>query len=121
METRHLTCINCPLGCALTVEMENGVIQRVQGNTCPRGDVYARKEVTHPTRIVTSTIRVLHGSEAMVSVKTQKDIDKEKIGACMKAIRHMQVEAPVHMGDCLLDDVAGTHVAIIATKQVERK
>ena len=58
METRNLTCIGCPLGCALTVEMENNEVVSVTGNTCKRGDVYARKEVTHPTRIVTSTVRL---------------------------------------------------------------
>ena len=67
METRNLTCIGCPLGCALTVEMENNEVVSVTGNTCKRGDVYARKEVTHPTRIVTSTVRVENGEIAMVS------------------------------------------------------
>ena len=85
METRNLTCIGCPLGCALTVEMENNEVVSVTGNTCKRGDVYARKEVTHPTRIVTSTVRVENGEIAMVSCKTQNDIPKEKIFDIMKS------------------------------------
>ena len=58
MEKRELICIGCPLGCMVTVEMENGEIKSVTGNTCNRGDDYARKEVTNPTRIVTSTVMV---------------------------------------------------------------
>lgn len=56
METRELTCIGCPLGCSLTVTIENDEI-KVTGNTCKRGEAYAKKEVTDPKRIVTSTVR----------------------------------------------------------------
>ena len=58
MEERKLTCIGCPMGCPLTVVMNGEEVVSVTGNTCKRGDVYARKEVTNPTRIVTSTVRV---------------------------------------------------------------
>ena len=61
MSTRELTCIGCPLGCAITVTMDGSTVTAVTGNTCPRGDAYARKEVTNPTRIVTSTVRVNGG------------------------------------------------------------
>ncbi|MEE1007953.1 MAG: DUF1667 domain-containing protein [Agathobacter sp.] len=118
METRNLTCIGCPLGCALTVEMENNEVVSVTGNTCKRGDVYARKEVTHPTRIVTSTVRVENGEIAMVSCKTQNDIPKEKIFDIMKEINKVTVKAPVKIGDVLINDVAGTGVNVIATKDV---
>ena len=74
MEKRELICIGCPLGCPLSVTLENGEVTSVTGNTCPRGDAYARKEVTNPTRIVTSTVRVEGGVYAMVSCKTESDI-----------------------------------------------
>ena len=51
MEERKLTCIGCPMGCPLTVVMNGKEVVGVTGNTCKRGDVYARKEVTNPTRI----------------------------------------------------------------------
>ena len=119
MERRELICIGCPLGCALTVSMEGAEVVSVTGNTCKRGDVYARKEVTNPTRIVTSTVRVTGGSEAMVSVKTKEDIPKGKIFDCVKALKNVEVAAPVHIGDVLVKDVAGTGVDVIATKNVE--
>ena len=81
MEKRELTCIGCPLGCSITVTMENAEILDVTGNTCKRGDAYAHKEVTHPTRIVTSTVRVSGGTIPMVSCKTKEDIPNEKIFA----------------------------------------
>mgnify|MGYP000763434713 CR=1 FL=1 len=85
MEKRELTCIGCPLGWSITVTMKNAEILDVTGNTCKRGDAYARKEVTHPTRIVTSTVRVSGGTIPMVSCKTKEDIPKEKIFAIINA------------------------------------
>ena len=119
MEKRELICIGCPLGCMITVQMENGEVKSVTGNTCKRGDVYARKEVTNPTRIVTSIVNVDGGTIPMVSVKTKSDIPKGKIFDCTKALKGIVVHAPVHIGDVILDDVAGTGVDVIATKNVE--
>ena len=115
MEERNLTCIGCPLGCSITVRMEGGSVISVEGNTCKRGDDYARKEVTNPTRIVTTTVRVSGGSEAMVSVKTKSDIPKDKIFDCVRALKNVKVEAPVHIGDVICKDIAGTGVDIVAT------
>ena len=67
-QTKNLTCIGCPMGCSVTVTMENNEVTSVTGNTCKRGDDYARKEVTHPTRIVTSSVRVIGGRIPMVSL-----------------------------------------------------
>lgn len=118
MSVRELTCIGCPLGCALTVTMDGDAID-VKGNTCPRGDSYARKEITNPTRIVTSSVKIENGSIARVSVKTESDIPKDRIFACMEEIRKVTVKAPVHIGDVIIADCAGTGVAVIATKNVE--
>ena len=119
MEERKLTCIGCPMGCPLTVVMNGKEVVSVTGNTCKRGDVYARKEVTDPTRIVTSTVRVSGGSIPMVSVKTKEDIPKDKIFECVRALKGIQVPAPVHIGDIILKNVADTGVDIVATKNVE--
>ena len=119
MEERKLTCIGCPMGCPLTVVMNGKEVVSVTGNTCKRGDVYARKEVTDPTRIVTSTVRVSGGSIPMVSVKTKEDIPKDKIFECVRALKGIRVPAPVHIGDIILKNVADTGVDIVATKNVE--
>ena len=119
MEIRELTCIGCPMGCQMRVTMEAGEIRQVEGNTCKRGDVYARKEVTNPTRIVTSTVRVTGGELPVVSVKTASDIPKEKIRACVLALKSIRVAAPVSIGDVVAENVAGTGVSIVATRNVE--
>ena len=119
MEQRILTCIGCPLGCLVTVELENGEVISVTGNTCKRGDDYVRKEVTTPTRIVTSTVKVTGGNAPTVSVKTKSDIPKDKIFDCVKALKEVEVAAPIAIGDVVLGNVADTGVDIVATKAVE--
>ena len=75
--------------------------------------------MTNPTRIVTSIVRVIGGRIPMVSVKTKSDIPKSKIFECAKALQNVQVEAPVHIGDVIVENVAGTGVSVVATKNVE--
>lgn len=120
METRELTCIGCPMGCLITVTLDKGAVTEVKGNTCRRGDIYARREVTNPTRIVTSTAIIEGGMIPRVSVKTASDVPKSKIFDVMKAINRIRVQAPVKMCDVLLENAADTGVAIIATKNVPK-
>ena len=121
MEKKDLICIGCPLGCMITVTMKDGQVCAVEGNTCKRGEDYAKKECTNPTRIVTSSVMVEGGSISMVSVKTRSDIPKEKIDQCMKELKGIRIKAPVHIGDVIISGIAGTDVDIIATKEVAAK
>lgn len=116
MTERNLTCIGCPLGCCITVKMDGSEILDISGYTCKKGKAHAEKEVTHPTRIVTSTVKVEGGQLPVVSVKTASDIPKEKMFECVQALRDVIVKAPVHIGDVVLKNAAGTGVDVIATK-----
>lgn len=115
----EMTCICCPIGCALKAEvLADGSVQ-VTGNKCPRGAAYGEKELTNPTRIVTSTVRVAGRKDAVVAVKTASDIPKDKIMECMNALQDICVEAPVHIGDIILENVADTGVNIVATRGID--
>ncbi len=120
METRILTCIGCPLGCALTaVPAAEGY--DISGYTCKRGLEYAKKELTRPARTVTSTVRVTGGVANVTSVRTATDVPKDAIWAVMAAINALEVAAPIAIGDVLCEDIAGTGVALTATKTVKVK
>ncbi len=112
-----MICIGCPLGCNLTVTIDNDDI-KVSGNTCPNGERYAKNEITNPVRIVTSTINVINGDR--VSCKTKEAISKSKIFDCMEEIRKAKVSAPIKIGDVLIKNVADTGVDVIATKNIGR-
>ena len=119
MEKRELTCIGCPMGCQITVELEGDEVLSVTGNTCKIGDNYARNEVTHPERTVTSTAVVLGGDKPRVSVKTKANIPKDKITDVMKEIDAAIVQAPVRIGDVIVENVCGTGVDVVATRNVD--
>ncbi len=118
MEKVDITCIGCPMGCQVTVELEGKEVLSVSGNSCPIGDTYARKEVSNPERTVTSTVFVEDGEKVRVSVKTASNIPKAKINECMEAINKAVVKAPVAIGDVVIENVAGTGVNVIATRNV---
>ena len=62
---------------------------------------------------------MLGGSIRRLSVRTQQDVPKDMIFACMEEIHKIRISAPVHIGDVVLENCAGTGVNIIATKNVE--
>lgn len=117
-EIKELICIGCPLGCMLTVELDRGAVKSVTGNTCPNGEMYAKKEVTNPKRTVTSTVKVEGGELSVVSVKTASDIPKNKIFDCMEELAKIKIKAPVHIGETVLKNVADTGVNVVATKDI---
>ena len=115
----EITCINCPMGCPLSVTVENGKVSHVAGATCKRGVAYAELECTNPTRIVTSTVPVSEGEHLrMVSVKTGSAIPKNKIVACLHSLKGMELEAPINIGDVVVQNVCDTGVDIVATRNV---
>lgn len=121
MNTRNLICIGCPLGCPLQATLsDSGEIEKIEGNTCPRGDAYARKELTNPTRIVTSTVRVSGSQNGYVTVscKTETDVPKGKIFDVIKDICGITMTAPIHIGQVIKNNVAGTGVNMVATKEI---
>ena len=113
-----ITCISCPVGCRMTVVTQDGQFVSVSGNTCKRGETYARQECNAPQRMVTAVIPV-QGAAMPLSVKTRTPIPKEKISSCMQALSGLELTAPIQMGQVVLPDVCGTGVDIIATKTVE--
>ncbi len=117
---KELICINCPMGCYLTVDDSDKENIIVTGNTCPRGKTYGINEVLHPLRMVTSSVRVLNGKTKVVSIKTKEAIPKELIFECLNLLKDIEIKAPVHIGDIIIKNVLNTNVDIIATANVER-
>ena len=115
-ETRNMICIGCPMGCELTVTVEDGKAVNVTGNTCGIGKKYAETEVSAPTREVTSTVISAQGIP--VPVKTRTPVPKEKIFDVIKAIKAARPELPLRIGDTVVSDAAGTGVDVTVTKNV---
>ena len=113
---REIICIICPRGCNMTTMTIDNTIS-VFGNTCPKGAEYAINECLNPVRTVTATVRVANRPDTMVSVKTSAPIPKGEMMNLMATLRKTKVDAPVRIGDVVLEDVYGTNVVI--TKDID--
>ena len=117
---RKLICVACPRGCPVTVTLdENKNILNIEGFTCKRGEEYARAEVTHPERSLTSTVRVSGGMAYVVPCKTSTAIPKELLFDAMEEINKASIAAPVHIGDVIIENLLGTGADVVATNEAE--
>jgi len=113
-----MVCINCPKGCELEVESSDLRLSPstvvVTGNACPRGEAYAKAEVTNPTRMVTGLVRIA-GLRKPLPVKTRSAVPKAKINAVLFAMHQTTVQLPVKIGDVIIPNVAETGIDVVAT------
>lgn len=114
---RELTCIVCPKGCQLTVELDGKKVVSVEGYTCKRGLTYAETECTAPMRTLTTTAAVAGGG--VVPVKTDRTIPKEMLFECMKAINEIRVPADAKLGDVVIENILGTGANVVTTRNVK--
>lgn len=114
----ELTCIVCPMGCHLNVEQsEEGF--KVEGNTCKRGEKYAVQELTNPTRVITTTVKLENSYLQLLPVKTEDPIPKGMIFDIMEALDKVRVNAPVKVGDVIVENILDTGVDVISAKTMD--
>ena len=113
-----ITCINCPVGCRMTVTLsDSGEFVSVTGNTCPRGAKYAQQECTVPERVITAVIPV-DGSDTPLSVKTKQPVPKSMIFDVMDVLQGVRVSPPVQIGQVIVENVLNTGSDIVATRNL---
>lgn len=120
-EVVEITCISCPMGCDVELTVENGEIVRMDGASCPAGEAYVKEEYHNPTRILPTTARVKGGVLPLVPVKSNKPMPKGRLEDAMREIAKVELEAPVKLGDVVIEDIFGTGVDIVATRDLPRK
>lgn len=125
IEMLQFNCTTCPSECLLTVEVERDAdghvaeVRRVAGNSCPRGDKFAHQELTCPMRVLTTTVAVSGGDEVLLPVRTAEAIPLELHAQVMTLIRSLVVNAPIHMGDIVLEDLLNTGIDLIASMDID--
>jgi len=118
MERKEMICIVCPMGCHLTVDKdetsESGY--KVSGNKCKRGAEYGVREMTNPTRVITTTVKIKNGLLSRLPVKTDGEVPKNMNFECMKAINEIEVESPVKVGDIIIENILETGINVVASR-----
>jgi len=120
MEQNKIICVSCPIGCRMTIQSKDGKITSIIGNACPKGIKYAEEEFVNPLRILPTTVKVICGELPLVSVKTEKAIPKRLLLEAMVEIAEIEVKAPVKIGQIIKDDLMGTGVSLVATRNIKK-
>lgn len=115
---RRLSCIVCPMSCQVEVTMENGDVIGVTGFTCPRGEKYAREEVTAPKRTLTTTVRISGAHLPLLPVISKTALPKERVMDCARYLSNVETVAPVKEGDVICADILGLGVDIVAARDL---
>ena len=103
----------------MTATVEDGAVTNVTGNFCPRGAQYAKEELTAPTRMLTSTVRIEGGRLPLLPVVSAQKLPKKRVVECAEALRAVCVKAPVHTGDVIAANILGLGVDIVASRDME--
>jgi len=115
----NVTCVLCPIGCIIKINKDKSFI--IEGARCEKGIEYATHEILNPKRILTTSILVKNGNLPLVSVKTSKPIPKNKIFKILEIIKKKYVEAPIEIGEIIIENIMDTGSDIVATKTIKKK
>ena len=115
---KQIICTVCPRGCHMNVTGDNGKVDKVEGNGCNRGLIYATTEFTAPVRILTTLVKIDGRDNELLPVRSDKPVLKDKIFDCMAEIKKVSAKLPVKRYDIIIENILGTGVNIVATKDV---
>ncbi|MBP2650296.1 MAG: hypothetical protein H6Q74_1121 [Firmicutes bacterium] len=117
-EKRRISCIVCPLSCEGEVSSKSGIVNAVTGFSCPRGEAYAREEVTAPKRMLTTTVRINGGKLPLLPVVSQQALPKDKIIPCARCLANLTIIAPIKEGEVVVANILNLGVDIIASRDI---
>lgn len=120
-ENKHFTCVICPIGCEIDVQLEDGNVVSTEGNKCAKSEEFVLQELKEPMRILTTTIRIRGAKWAMLPVRTDEPIPKRLLFRVIKELANIEMQAPVKVSDVIIGDIAGTGANIVATRNMKRE
>jgi len=120
MDKRDLVCIVCPVGCRMTLtkdeSAEGGYL--VEGNKCKRGIKYGIEELSDPTRVLTSTVKIKEALFSRLPVKTDGAVPKGLIFECMEIINQIELISPVKVGQVVIENILDTGVNVVSSRSM---
>lgn len=120
VEKRHFTCVTCPVGCEIDVELRDGEVLSITGNRCAKGKEFVQQELEEPMRVLTTTLPIEGAKWAMLPVRTDRSIPRRLFFEVMGELACVELKAPVQVSDVIVEDVAGTGANIMATRSMKR-
>jgi len=121
VERKHFTCVTCPIGCEINVELQDSDVVSIEGSKCTKGQEFVSQELEEPMRILTTTVRMKGAKWAMLPVRTDEPIPKRLFFQVIKELANIELQAPVKISDVIVGDIAGTGANIVATRNMKRE
>jgi len=119
IEKKHFTCVTCPVGCEVDVDVRNGSIVSMTGNKCDKLKEFVLQELKEPMRVLTTTVRIKGAKWAMLPVRTDKPIPKRLFTQAIGELAKVDLRTPVHISEVIVKDIAGSGANIVATRTME--
>ncbi|MGV8145966.1 MAG: DUF1667 domain-containing protein [Alkaliphilus sp.] len=115
-----ITCIACPLGCRVEIEEKSQGDKKylISGHKCIRGEKYAIEEITDPTRVLTYTVKIMNANLSRLPVKTAGAITKGLLFSCIEEVDKIELQAPIKIGDVIIENVLNTGIDIVASRSL---
>lgn len=117
---KKITCILCPIGCKIVVQSNGKTAKILEGNKCKKGIEYAYHEALDPKRMLTSSVKVIHGEWPLVSVKSSKPVPKKYLFDILNDIKQTSIKAPITIGQIIIENAGKHDISIIATRNVKK-
>ena len=114
---KQITCITCPIGCRITVEVTDGGY-RFSGNQCRRGAEFAEKELVSPKRSISTTVRTVFPGVPVLPVRTNGEVPKGMITDIIRELSELVVNEKIGIGEIVVTNILGTGCDIIVTSNM---
>lgn len=118
--SEKVICVTCPKGCTLEVNHDGQTVVSIQ-NGCKRGHAYARQELTDPRRMVASLVQIRGGLHPVIPVYTSAPFPKPRIPELLERLRAVEINAPVILGQVIIENALGSGIDIKASRSMEKK
>ncbi len=116
---KRITCIICPVGCSLTATGIKGNLV-IEGNECNRGEKYARSEYTNPLRTLTGTVLIKEAILPRLPVRSENPITRQLFLRAAAELNRLVVTAPIKRGAVISEDLAGSGIRLLATRDLDK-
>jgi len=121
MEQKEVICLQCPFACKILVSIDDHEhIVAFANNRCDKGKAYATQEITHPVRVLTSTVKLETKDieHPILPVQTSAPIPKSMLFDAMQVISNIEVKTPVYYKQVVYPNILDTGADVISTFEV---
>ena len=110
-----IICVGCPMGCLVTLSIDNKGVVYIEGNKCKQGEKYVLEEYHNPVRILTTTLLTQGSSQPLLPVRTAKPVPKAKMMSGVRTLAKVRIKPSIRIGEVVVATPAIIGVDVVAS------